>query len=92
MSSSHKHPPIIYKIQVQGELDRSWEAYFNNFAITLFHNGELPITTLIGPIADQAALRGLLCKLWDLNLTLISVCQFEADCKKEEGNDRNMWF
>jgi len=37
--------------------------------------GGLLVTTLTGPVADQAALRGILCKLWDLNLTLISIVQ-----------------
>jgi len=37
--------------------------------------GGLPVTTRTGLVADQAALRGILCKLWDLNLTLISIVQ-----------------
>jgi hypothetical protein len=42
-----------------------------------------PSTTLTGPVADQAALRGLLCALWDLNLTLISVARIETGGKPE---------
>ena len=79
MNSSHKHPHAIYQIQVQGELDRNWEGYFSNLAIKLTHTGDLPITILTGPVIDQSALRGLLCKLWDLNLILISVRQLKAD-------------
>ena len=45
------------------------------------------IATLIGPVANQAALRGILCKLWDLNLTLISVRRIEAHGKEEHEND-----
>jgi hypothetical protein len=87
MSLNDKNPRVIYEIRVQGELDRSWEAYFNDLSIAFAHTGESSITTLIAPVVDQPALRGLLCKLWDLNLTLISVRPFEAIRKKEEGND-----
>jgi hypothetical protein len=88
MSSTYKHPRAIYEIQVQGELDRGWENWFNGLAVTVTYADEQPATTtLSGPVADQAALRGMLCKLWDLNLTLISVRRTEADGKKEEGND-----
>jgi hypothetical protein len=79
MYPTHRHSPTIYEIQVQGQLDPSWETYFNGLAITLAHTGESPRTTLIGPVADQPALRGMLCKLWDLNLTLISVRRIEVD-------------
>jgi hypothetical protein len=42
---------------------------------------ESDITTLTGPVADQAALRGLLSKIWDLNLVLISATRIEVDSK-----------
>ena len=75
---------VSYRIQVQGELDRGWEEWFNDLTMTLTYTGEQPpVTTLTGPVADQSALRGLLCKLWDLNLTLLSVRRIE----EEEGND-----
>jgi hypothetical protein len=88
MNSSHDHPQAVYEIQVRGELDRGWEAWFNDLDVTLtYASDRSPVTTLTGPVADQAALRGMLCKLWDLNLTLISVRRIEADGKKEEDND-----
>ena len=87
MSSNNKNSQAIYEIRVQGELDQSWKSYFNGFAITLAHTNESPTTTLIATVVDQPALRGLLCKLWDLNLILISVRHLEADRKKEKGND-----
>lgn len=87
MNPNCKQSQIIYEIQVQGELDLSWQTFFNGLVIKLGHDaGPSPTTTLISPVTDQAALRGLLCKLWDLNLTLISVRQLEADWKKEEKN------
>ena len=61
--------PIAYQIQVQGRLDPAWADAFNGMAAT----SRGGVTTLRGPVADQAALRGMLCKLWDLNLALVSV-------------------
>jgi hypothetical protein len=88
MSSTYEHPRARYEIQVQGELDPAWEAWFSGLAVTLTSaSGQPPTTTLTGPVADQAALRGMLCRLWDLNLTLVSVRRIEADDKKEEVND-----
>jgi hypothetical protein len=65
----------VYQIQVQGKLDESWSDWFSGMTIT-FEGG---ITTLTGPVADQAALRGILSKIWDLNLTLVSVTRIEMD-------------
>jgi hypothetical protein len=67
----------VYQIQVRGKLDKSWSDWFNGLTITL----ESGITTLTGPVADQAALRGILSKVWDLNLVLISVNRIEIDFK-----------
>ena len=63
----------VYQIKVQGRLDESWSGWFNGMAITL----EGDTTTLTGAVVDQAALRGLLSRLWDLNLALISVNPIE---------------
>jgi hypothetical protein len=88
MHSIHNHPQAIYEIQVQGELDQGWELWFTDLSVTLSHtSGQSPVTTLVGPVADQAALRGILCKLWDLNLTLISVRRTKADSEEEQKND-----
>jgi hypothetical protein len=88
MSSTDNHTQTIYEIVVQGELDQSWQQWFNSPTVTLTCAGvQSTTTTLVGPVADQAALRGVLCKLWDLNLTLISVRRIEADDKKEKPND-----
>lgn len=82
-----QHPdldgPMTYQIQVQGRLDEDWSDWFKGMTLT-FEGG---ITTLTGPVADQAALRGTLTRIWDVNLTLISVRRIEADDKKEEVND-----
>jgi len=70
----------VYQIKVKGVLDRTWSDWFNGMAITFEHAGDgPPITTLSGAVADQSRLRGILIKVWDLNLTLISVRQIESE-------------
>ncbi len=64
----------IYQIKVRGRLDKSWSDWFDRMAITQEGSDN---TTLTGPIVDQAALRGILCKIWDLNLKLVSVMLLE---------------
>ena len=62
--------PAQYEIRVAGVLDSRWSAWFDGLTITRCGNG----TTIIhGPVADQAALHGLLQKIRDLGLPLISV-------------------
>ena len=67
----------IYYITVQGRLDQSWSHWFNGMAIECQGVDEAATTTLTGLVVDQPALRGLLNKLWDLNLTLVSVSRVE---------------
>jgi hypothetical protein len=87
MAFAGEIPRAIYEIRVVGELARDWEAWFDGLAVRLtVAAGQVPTTTLVGPVADQAALRGILCKLWDLNLTLISVRRIGLDDRKEEVN------
>ena len=59
-----------YVIRVKGHLDSFWQAWFENFSITRESDGT---TLLSGPIRDQAALYGLLFKMRDLGLTLLSL-------------------
>jgi len=69
-----------YRIVVYGELSQRWVDWFDNFDIQLSDQPSgATVTTLTGPIVDQAALRGMLCKLWDLNLTVISVGRVEGE-------------
>ena len=64
----------IYRIKVTGNLDQTWVSWFNRMKITTENNQtDGPITVFTGPISDQAQLRGLLIKIWDLNLELLSV-------------------
>ena len=62
------HVPV-YEIRVQGQLDSRWSDWFSGLAVSVDDG----ITTLTGPVVDQAVLRGILSKIWDLNLVLISV-------------------
>lgn len=59
-----------YQIRLQGHLDARWSNWFGGMTITLEDTGE---TLLAGPVADQAALHGLLRKVCDLGLPLLSV-------------------
>jgi hypothetical protein len=64
----------LYQIRIKGHLDRRWADRFDGLTITLEDNGE---TLLSGPVVDQAALYGLLRKVRDLGMPLISVTQVE---------------
>ena len=74
-SSTEDHDePGRYEIRLKGHLDDRWADWFESLTITRETNGE---TLLAGPVADQAALHGLLKKVRDLGATLISVRQVE---------------
>jgi hypothetical protein len=62
--------PTIYQIRVKGHLGSQWTDWFGGLTVTLEDNGE---TLLAGPVADQAALHGLLRKVRDLGMPLVSV-------------------
>ena len=61
---------LIYQIRIKGHLGDEWVDWFEGLTITLEDNGE---TLLTGPVIDQAALHGLLKKVRDLGMPLISV-------------------
>lgn len=62
--------PATYVLQVTGTLDAHWAAWFDGLCMTSEADGT---TTLVGPLVDQAALHGVLRKIRDLGLTLLSV-------------------
>ncbi len=62
--------PVIYQIRLKGHLGRHWTDWFDGLTITLEDNGE---TLLTGPVVDQAALHGLLRKVRDVGMPLLSV-------------------
>ena len=62
--------PMIYQIRVKGHLGCQWTEWFDDLTITLEDNGN---TLLTGPVVDQTALHGLLKKVRDLGILLVSV-------------------
>ena len=84
MRNSPTPNALVYEIRLQGQLEAGWMAWFEDLVITLDADGN---TLLSGPLADQAALHGLLKKVRDLGLPLLSVNQVQinqTDQKKEK--------
>jgi hypothetical protein len=69
-TNSEPDEAMIYQIRLKGHLGAQWAAWFEGLTITLADNGD---TLLTGPVADQAALYGLLRKVRDLGLPLLVV-------------------
>jgi hypothetical protein len=66
----------LYEIRIKGHLDARWAARFEGLTLTLEDNGD---TLLTGPVVDQAALHGLLRKVRDLGMPLLSVIRVTPD-------------
>lgn len=75
-SNRNSDRPAIYQIILQGHLSDQWSDWFEGFTITLDERGR---TILVGPVTDQAALHGLLKKIRDLGVPLISVRRLDPD-------------
>jgi len=67
--------PTIYHIRIQGHLGRQWAGRFEELSITLEDDGT---TLLTGPVVDQAALHGILRRIRDLGITLLSINSNES--------------
>jgi hypothetical protein len=67
--------PVVYQIRIKGHLGRQWTDWFEGLTITLEEDGN---TLLTGPVIDQAALHGLLKKVRDLGMPLVSVSPVES--------------
>jgi hypothetical protein len=65
-----------YEIRLQGHLEARWAAWFDGLTLTSSSDGT---TTIHGPVVDQAALHGLLQKVRDLGLPLISLTRVDSD-------------
>ena len=75
LTSNYSGQPPIYEIRVNGHLGSQWTDWFSGLTILLEENGD---TRLTGPVVDQAALHGLLKKVRDLGLPLLSVNRIDA--------------
>jgi hypothetical protein len=85
----------LYEIRLKGHLDAQWMTWFDGLTITLEENGD---TLLSGPVADQAVLHGLLKKVRDLGMPLVSVVQIQVldshpnDSKKEKNEHEQQTY
>ena len=76
----------FYEIRLKGHLDAQWATWFDGLNITLEEDGT---TLLSGPVADQAALHGLLKKVRDLGMPLVSVVPVQSN-RSEKGEKMNI--
>ena len=81
MESEHVRQEV-YQIVVKGHLDSEWSEWFDGLTITLLDNGE---TILSGPVVDQTALHGVLIKIRDLGLPLLSLVRIEPERESESN-------
>jgi hypothetical protein len=74
LSPSNQSESLHYEIQVYGELDGRWSEWFDGIKISITHyEDHPPLTTLRCPPMDQVKLRGILNKIWDMNLKLYAL-------------------
>jgi hypothetical protein len=76
-TSDRPHQQPWFEIRVQGHLDRRWAAWLDGLELSRLDDGT---TLLRGGVTDQAALHGVLNKLHDLGLPLVSVAQVDPRC------------
>ncbi|MBK8905803.1 MAG: hypothetical protein IPM53_31770 [Anaerolineaceae bacterium] len=82
-STTRPDAPRIYQIRLRGHLGLQWADWFDGLTIILTEDGD---TLLTGPVADQAALHGLLKKVRDLGLPLISVIQIPPQADEPDAS------
>lgn len=84
-ASTHDHATGLSQIRLKGHLDDRWSDWFDGLTITLEEDGN---TLLAGRVADQAALHGLLKKVRDLGLPLLSVNFVDPDQARPQEDKR----
>ncbi len=72
---------MTYQIRIKDHIDHQWTDWFEGLTISLEDNGD---TLLTGPVADQSALHGLLKKVRDLGMSLVSVIEVQLNQNKED--------
>lgn len=73
----------VYCITIKGHLESEWSEWFDGLTITMVDNG---LTILTGPIVDQTALHGVLIKIRDLGLPLLSLTRIEPEIRQSVSN------
>lgn len=84
-STGGPNEPGRYELRLKGHLDSRWADWFEGLSIILEDNGE---TLLTGPVVDQAALHGLLRRVRDLGLPLLSLVK--VDLEQADGSDSSV--
>jgi hypothetical protein len=87
--NTNRDMPRIYQVRIEGHLGSQWRDWFGGLTVTLEDNGD---TLLTGPVIDQAALHGLLKKVRDLGMPLVSIIPIEPGSVKfseENSNDKS---
>lgn len=82
-STEEPYGPKRYEIRIKGHLDERWAEWFEGMTITREDNGE---TLLTGTVVDQAALHGLLRKVRDLGMALVSVVHVKSEDSDAANN------
>lgn len=84
-TTTHQGEPTIYRIRVKGHLGQRWEQWFAPMTIATQPNGD---SLLTGPVVDQAALHGILTRIRDLGLPLISIIAVDPSQANSPGTDK----
>ncbi len=78
----------VYRIAVRGRLDAGWSEWLNGMRVEVDAAGGPPVTILTG-VSDQAQLRGILARIWDMNLELLSLRRVDPR-PRGEGDECRM--
>ena len=76
LEKNHANQPMVYQIRLKGHLHPQWSDWFEGLTIALEDNGD---TLLTGAVIDQAALHGILKKIRDLGMPLLSMNPIDSD-------------
>ena len=80
MRDLERNDPVVYEIRVRGVLDTEWSDWFDRMTVSPQEDGD---TVLVGPVRDQSALHGILAKIRDLGLPLLSLSRREGGSEKD---------
>lgn len=80
MQQRRQETPAVYEIHVEGAIDQRWSGWFDGMAITPAPGG----TRIVGEVADQGALHGLLARVRDMGLPVVSVRRVAPTEPEEE--------